>query len=298
MVGLRDSKLSEKLQLDADLTLEKAVTAARQTEDVKKQQAAMRSDFQDDGKQSKQVDGIRGRGKKRGPKPDQLSKKPEKCPRCGRTPSHLKQDCPAKGVQCHQCGKLGHFKKVCRNTNPKVNSVEEGHFLGAVKKKSCDPWMVELSLNGKSTKFKMDTGANVTVISNELFSSLEEVELKPARTTLFGPNHQPIPSSGQFTAILQLDSRKVDEEVFVVPQAHQALLGRPAIEALGLLQRVNAVQEQENAREIKQQFPRLFQGLGKLEGAYKIRLQEGAKLFALTTPSKKNSSPFTPEGEG
>ena len=54
VVGLRDSKLSEKLQLDADFTLEKAVTAARQMKDVKKQQAAMRSDFQDDGKRSKQ----------------------------------------------------------------------------------------------------------------------------------------------------------------------------------------------------------------------------------------------------
>ena len=77
VVGLRDSKLSEKLQLDADLTLEKAVTAARQTEDVKKQQAALRSDFQDNGKQSKQVDGVRGRGKMRSSKQDLQSKKPK-----------------------------------------------------------------------------------------------------------------------------------------------------------------------------------------------------------------------------
>ena len=136
MVGLRDSKFSEKLQLDADLTLEKAVTAARQTEDVKKQQAAMRSDFQDDGKQSKQVDGIRGRGKKRGPKPDQLT---EKCPRCGRTPSHLKQDCPAKGVQCHQCGKLGHFKKVCRNTNPESEQCRRGTLPGCSEEEDLRP---------------------------------------------------------------------------------------------------------------------------------------------------------------
>ena len=38
VVGIRDSQLSEKLQMDPDLTLEKAVTIIRQREKVKKQQ--------------------------------------------------------------------------------------------------------------------------------------------------------------------------------------------------------------------------------------------------------------------
>ena len=42
VVGLRDYKLSEKLQLDAELTLEKAITQARQHETVKKQQPMFR----------------------------------------------------------------------------------------------------------------------------------------------------------------------------------------------------------------------------------------------------------------
>ena len=37
IVGIRDSKLSEKMQLDPDLTLEKAIILARQSETVKKQ---------------------------------------------------------------------------------------------------------------------------------------------------------------------------------------------------------------------------------------------------------------------
>ena len=43
VVGLQDVSLSEKLQLDPDLTLEKAVTAARQKEAVKQQQNMLRS---------------------------------------------------------------------------------------------------------------------------------------------------------------------------------------------------------------------------------------------------------------
>ena len=42
VVGLRDAKLSEKLQLDSELTLEKAVNQARQSEAVKKQQHILR----------------------------------------------------------------------------------------------------------------------------------------------------------------------------------------------------------------------------------------------------------------
>ena len=47
VVGLRDEKLSERLQLDADLTLKKAVDQARQSEAVKKQQTLLRNNFQE-----------------------------------------------------------------------------------------------------------------------------------------------------------------------------------------------------------------------------------------------------------
>ena len=44
VVGLHDRKLSERLQLEADLTLEKAITMARQSENVRKQQSVIRGD--------------------------------------------------------------------------------------------------------------------------------------------------------------------------------------------------------------------------------------------------------------
>ena len=44
MVGIRVSRLSEQLQLNADLTLDKAVTIFRQWETVHRQQVFLRSD--------------------------------------------------------------------------------------------------------------------------------------------------------------------------------------------------------------------------------------------------------------
>ena len=49
VVGLRDARIAEKLQLDAELTLEKAINQARQSESVKRQQSVVRpkSDIND-----------------------------------------------------------------------------------------------------------------------------------------------------------------------------------------------------------------------------------------------------------
>lgn len=45
VVGIRDKKLSAKLQLDADLTLQKALESARQVENVRQQQVELNQDI-------------------------------------------------------------------------------------------------------------------------------------------------------------------------------------------------------------------------------------------------------------
>ena len=65
--------------------------------------------------------------------------------------------------------------------------------------------------------------------------------------------------------------------------ARQALLGRPAIEALKVVEKVNEVE----ATDFKAEFPKLFKGLGKLDGPdYVIKLKPDAKPHALCTPRR------------
>ena len=64
VVGLQDSKLSEKLQLDPELSLAKAINHARQSEAVKKQQALLRNDFRDSEDAKKNVDAVKVTRKK------------------------------------------------------------------------------------------------------------------------------------------------------------------------------------------------------------------------------------------
>ena len=93
VVGVRDSILSEKLQLEADLTLEKAVATARQRESVKKQQKVVRAEDS-----PSNVDAVHStQGKKDKP----VANKP--------TPRQPHKFNPVTGSDiCTRCGKHSH----------------------------------------------------------------------------------------------------------------------------------------------------------------------------------------------
>ena len=125
VVGLLDDALSEKLQLDSKLTLEIAVITTPQSEEVHKQQPVVRGKPSDHN--TELVDAVHSRkgvnrqkcehksrnkagtGKPVRTPAEQLHNKAQCCPRCGKTPTHGRQQCPAREAICHCCQKKGHF---------------------------------------------------------------------------------------------------------------------------------------------------------------------------------------------
>ena len=123
VVGLLDETLSMKLQLDSELTLEKATGAAQQHESVRQQQEVVRS-----GQTSTMVEAAvqskipSGKGKTSQPKQQFPSvqnpynyQQQLMCTRCGKAPFHPKHQCPARDAECHKCRKIGHFQSMCRS---------------------------------------------------------------------------------------------------------------------------------------------------------------------------------------
>ena len=304
VVGLRDAKLSEKLQLDPELTLEKAVTQVRQTESIKKQQPLVRSGSQGGGSHQNPethlgVVSHRGRrGLSQKQSSDQTDKKgaspkPNKsttCGWCGKSPKHSKQQCPAKDITCHKCGKQGHFQSVCRSVNKlhtKAATEVTGNeaFLGVVTHNSeGNAWTIVISIDDKPIEFEIDTGAEVSVISQAAYRKIGSPTLRTSEKTLRGPSNHELSVKGQFTAKLRSGSQEVEQELYVVDNLHKHLLGRPAIEALNVVTRIGTIERSGN--DPHKRFPNLFTGLGKLEGAYTILLEEGAKPYALTVPRR------------
>lgn len=71
-------------------------------------------------------------------------------------------------------------------------------FLGTVGDESEEPWTVNALLNETLIEFHIDTGAEVTVISDLTFKKLRGVVLLPSLRTLRGPSWETLPAKGQF----------------------------------------------------------------------------------------------------
>ena len=85
--------------------------------------------------------------------------------------------CLAREATCRKCKKQGHYQSVCRSVTNlatiQTDTVNEEPFLGTIEIISTyskdNQWMVEFLLNEKPVQFKIDTGADLTAISEEIF---------------------------------------------------------------------------------------------------------------------------------
>ncbi len=306
VVGIRDTGLSLKMQVDSDLTLAKAIKLSRQREMVNIQQSVLRnkneeaqlafvnSKYKKPNKNHPNKSNSKSHEKKHSKKYHASESK--SCHRCGATPSHKWEKCPAREAVCHTCNRKGHFGKVCRNAKQidncelnttVVNSEAEGYdefFIGELLQSTSaksNPWMVNVLVNGKVQNFKLDTGADVSVMSYADFQKIN-LSLEATKKRLFGPNKSQLDVAGVFSADLRKGDKSSVQEVYVVPGLTQPLLGRPAIEALELLVRADSI----TVEDVKKQYPKLFDGLGTFEGEYDIVLKEDAKPVALYAPRR------------
>ena len=114
VVGLRNLSLSEKLQLDAGLTLATAVTKVRQAEAVKKQQPLLRGETPATAGRKHDLPVVavqRGKWLSKGSRQSTTpkatthyqsgrnSQSQGTCTRCGKSP-HDRQSCPARDAVC------------------------------------------------------------------------------------------------------------------------------------------------------------------------------------------------------
>ena len=127
-------------------------------------------------------------------------------------------------------------------------------------------------------EFKLDTGAEVTVISETTFSKFSDIKLKrPTKVVDFGPTKSPLKVVGQFTGCFQYLNTSCKLHVFVVKDLKINLLGFPAITALNLIVRVQHISSSKES--VFKSYSKVFQGLGTLGKEYKIPLKPVSKPY-------------------
>ena len=149
------------------------------------------------------------------------------------------------------------------------------------------PWKDDIQVNYQVINFKLDTGADLSVLPASIYDSLEpSVKLEPTNKVLLGPCNYKLNCIGKFQAKLTANQKCINNEFHVVKCLERSLLSRYASQSLNLINKVGAISSEEYKKNIVNQYPDLFKGLGEREGEYKINLVENSTPFALTTPRK------------
>lgn len=267
VIGINDKGLSEKLQLTKDLTLEKASEMARNSELVKSQIRDL---------QSKNLDAVRvkrhtqdpphqvnrGRGAQRtrggqssrGRGSNNQNRQNANLPLCGAcNRKHYEGQCPAHGRRCRKCNRRNHFAVCCRsNTVAGVREIVDDdndhhdYFLGSVT--ACnegEPWFVKLKVCGSEIPFKIDTGADISIMSEYTYKSLPfQPKLHVNNSKLQTPNGD-LHSLGKFKVTTRHKNHPYSFHVVVIPStdSQNNLLSRSVASTMGLIQKIGSVIE-------------------------------------------------------
>ena len=182
--------------------------------------------------------------------------------------------------------------------------MEEEEVLRCNRKPKPWAWESKVFINNKKVNIKLDSGADVTVLSEKLYESEFHMwPILPTNKVLIGPCKTKILSVGKMNATIKTKSGIVTEKVFIVPNLEKPLLSRKAGVALKLIQKVNEINKVNKINEVNEvtekvttsaefkqrivrEYPKLFIGSGEIPGEYQIKLIENPKPFALHVARK------------
>ena len=221
----------------------------------------------------------------------------KKCNWCGRS-SHPRSACPAREAKCNACKGKGHYAVVCRTKNKvqEIRGEEDDYnsFLGEVTNKEKNHWQVLVNVDNYPCQFKLDTGAEVTVLSDSA-AALRHLKIATTPKTLKGPGQTKLNVLGAIDALLSVGGRTHQETVYVVQDQDSSLLSIKACRALELLTPSKEVyQVKDNDPNFREEFPELFTGLGKLEMEHHITLRHEVEPLCLYT-ARRVPHPLLPQ---
>ena len=143
-------------------------------------------------------------------------------------------------------------------------------------------FFTKLYTNGKKTDYKLDTGADVTVLTEDTFKGLD-IKYRTPSKILKGANGKVMKVLGEVD--ICLSSRRgvtIETKAFVLCGASSNLLGKREIESLGLISIINAVSIDGTIAK----YGDMFSGLCTLPEVFKIDMKEGVQLYNISTPRR------------
>ena len=212
------------------------------------------------------------------------------------------RSCPAQGVMCDACGRVGHFRKWCLSTksaaqlkpvykpqpkpgykrryshkspakpvhNFEVSSDDEHYAFTCLQ--TCSQSQPKsqpkcsVQIDGNLLMATADTGALCSLMSAQSYNSLQHVQpLSPADVNIKPYNGGRMNIVGKFEAQISFNNKYITETLFVVKVHGVTLLGCSVSEKLQLVtvHHANSINN-SLVEEYVTRHPQLFTGVGKM----------------------------------
>ncbi|XP_028415850.1 uncharacterized protein K02A2.6-like [Dendronephthya gigantea] len=299
--GIQSDRVRKQLLKERALTLDKAVQICQLnelSEDYGKRLSKQDSDKHD-------INYLRNK------KPLRNQSTIQSCKSCGGEHKAEKQACPAFRKECHGCGKLNHFKKVCYseksrevgktkkgkqsrvNRKPKIDEIarddssdessEDLFIIGTIeelnKVRDKKEILCSSKINGHEMKLKVDTGARCNVMSLKLFKVLRDGERinksKSVELVAFGGHT--FSTLGTVCLNCRINSKVYSLEFQIVDRPVASLLGLSDLLKMKLIKFNEYVHEVKSSGDYAQQVLNkhkdLFDNnLGELPAVYSMKV--------------------------
>lgn len=187
------------------------------------------------------------------------------CIRCGRN-NHKASECRTNrhNLKCRSCGKTGHVQQVCLKTlihsankssmSGDTDYDDEVHQMYGInqivdiynsqqytEQNDVAKYYVTVEINERHQKFEVDSGVGFTLIPRNEFEQLNiKTELQPSSIAFRSYTKNIVVPDGKVKVEVKYNNRRSMEEMYVVPNEYDALLGRSWIRHLSInLQQVD-----------------------------------------------------------
>lgn len=136
---------------------------------------------------------------------------------------------------------------------------------------------VDLKINGENLKFKLDTGADINIITKKLLDEMN-INVKSTRTTLTSFGEFTVQPMGEVNLMCERDSGlKRNLNFIIVDVTSIPLLGLQSCQELELVKRIDSVGLDRLKQLIEREYKEIFQGVGTLPFQYSIKLMPNTK---------------------
>ena len=275
VIGVRDIKLKERLLREPNLDLPKTEKLCYAAEAVQRQMKNITVGEKNNGSGGVRVDDIHQSKSRFAARNQAHASSSARGGKFGKSyqhdyrncgTKHQPRKCPAYGMKCSKCGKFNHYSSCCySNQNSKKvdvvtqdiqhgdSSTDSGDdfYISCIVEPTvhtdnrddlshvndtCVNWIIKVSANNCLLSLKVDTGAQINVISsNDMQQLSPRPQILKRKINLKSYQGQTIPCKG--LCILNIDSAKghIPSLFAIVPQSFQSVLGLSTAMKLGIL---------------------------------------------------------------